>query len=329
MPAGVPLSALLAEPDEPVRYLIDQLWPVGGRVLLAAGAKSGKSTLVSNVVRTLVDGGRFLMRFDTVRRYLGTVAVIDTEMPRDMIRRWYRDQKIDNPTGMVVYPLRGSAVAFDVQDGPRRAEWAARLRGHGTRVLIVDCLNPVLSACNVDESSNAEVGPWLEAFARLLDEAGIGEALITHHMGHGTERSRGASKLLDWPDAVWSLVRPHEGDGMEGEAGPARYLSAIGRDVALAESLLTFDSVSRRLQLAGGNRHQARLTRAVPAVVDHVRSHSGCSVRELQNEITGDLARTDVRAAIKYAIKRGEICVHTQARGRMNHYVRSECAECA
>lgn len=72
------LDAFLAEPDPPVTYRIDQLWPAGGRVVFAAQQKAGKTTSIANVLRALVDGGDLFDQYPTepVRR----VILIDNEL---------------------------------------------------------------------------------------------------------------------------------------------------------------------------------------------------------------------------------------------------------
>ncbi|CAI9407878.1 hypothetical protein AESSP_01914 [Aestuariimicrobium sp. T2.26MG-19.2B] len=54
------LAQLLAEPDVDAEYQVEGLWPTGGRVVLVAPHKAGKSTLVANLLRSLVDGEKFL-----------------------------------------------------------------------------------------------------------------------------------------------------------------------------------------------------------------------------------------------------------------------------
>ena len=61
-PKPVCLTHLLEQPDDGLTYRVVDLWPSGGRVLLAAPYKAGKSTMVGNVIRALVDGDRFLGR---------------------------------------------------------------------------------------------------------------------------------------------------------------------------------------------------------------------------------------------------------------------------
>ena len=91
-----------------------------------------------------------------------------------------------------------------------------------------------MDALGLDEHS--EAGRWLTAFDELLKEADIREALVVHHSGHGGERSRGDSRILDWPDGIWNLVRENKDD-----LNSARFISAKGRDIDVAEGELHFD----------------------------------------------------------------------------------------
>jgi hypothetical protein len=72
------------------------------------------------------------------------------------------------------------------------------------------------------------------AFDALLRDVGpddrAADGMVVHHMGHAGERSRGDSRILDWPDASWKLVR----EDLDDPASP-RYLSAFGRDVDVPE----------------------------------------------------------------------------------------------
>src|SRR5690606_32963660 len=196
-PAIVRLDEFLAVPDEPVRYRIHGLLPVGGRVVLAAQFKAGKTTLVGNLVRALADVTPFLGRFD-VEPADGRVVVIDDELDESMIRRWLRDQGINRADAAAVVSLRGRLSSFDLLDPDVRAEWAAALRQVGARIVILDCLAPILDSLGLSEDK--EAGRFLVAFDELLKEAGITEAILVHHMGHSGERARGASRLRDWPD---------------------------------------------------------------------------------------------------------------------------------
>ena len=57
------LDELLAEPDTEQQYRIDQVAPADARIMLNAQWKAGKTTVVGNLVRALVDHEPFLGRF--------------------------------------------------------------------------------------------------------------------------------------------------------------------------------------------------------------------------------------------------------------------------
>ncbi|MDQ3484344.1 MAG: helicase RepA family protein, partial [Actinomycetota bacterium] len=175
-----------------------------------------------------------------------------------------------------------------------RKQWADAIRG--ADVLILDCLRPILDALGLDE--NHEAGQFFVAFDALLKEAGISEALIVHHMGHAGERSRGDSRILDWPDVTWKLVRENPDD-----TASTRYLSAFGRDVDVPEGRLDFDPQSRRMTLSGGSRHDRDRDEAVEAVVELLTTETGgLSGRAIEEALVEtNLTRKAVRSALKKA----------------------------
>jgi hypothetical protein len=102
------------------------------------------------------------------------------------------------------------------------------LRATGAAFAVLDCLRPAMDALALDEHS--EAGRFLTAFDEMLKEANIPEALLVHHSGHGGERSRGDSRILDWPDGIWDLKREKKDD-----LDSARFISAKGRDIDVAD----------------------------------------------------------------------------------------------
>lgn len=306
-PQPVVLTELLAAPDDALVYRVGDLWPVGGSVLLAAPFKSGKSTMVGNLVRGLVDGDPFLDIFDVER--VGRVAVIDTELDVRAIRRWLRDQGIKNTDAVTVVPLRGAVSAFDILDPAIRSSWAQQLAG--ADVVILDCLRPVLDALGLSEDKDA--GKVLVAFDALLAEIGAGEGLVVTHMGHqngpASERARGDSRLLDWADALWKIVNGREDDDT---ARPLSYFTARGRDVELPEGLLTFDAATRHLTFTGGSRKGSASVAAMPALMAMVRAAPGeLSKRAAESRLCDDhgLTQQDARRTIATAVKNGALVV--------------------
>jgi AAA domain len=321
-PTITSLAELLAEPDDAPVYRIDRLWPTGGNVILAAQRKAGKTTLAGSLIRCLADGDPFLAEsgrrfasadpdrqgFD-VTPFDGTIALLDLELDRRMLRRWLRDQAIGKTDRVMAESLRGRALLFDVLDDDRRQQWADYLAQHQVKVLILDPLGALLDAYGRDENSNSDVGPVLGALDALKDAAGMEELLIVHHFGHGPERSRGASKLRGWPDVEWFLYREKMANGEEPPPDAARFFAAEGRDVALTETKLDHDQATRRLWIAGGNRIQHQATKHGPAVLAIIEQHPGMSGREIvdQAQTTAGIPRDPARNAIRSLIADGKV----------------------
>ena len=125
LPDGKSLADLLAAPRTETPFLIDDLAPAGGRVLLAAPGKAGKTTLIQNLIRSLADGDPFLGRFN-VAKPCRQIALIDTEMTSDQLTNWSCDQNINNTTAVKIWTLRGSVGTFDLStSGAVPAGWTS------------------------------------------------------------------------------------------------------------------------------------------------------------------------------------------------------------
>lgn len=303
-PPLVSLPDMLAIPDEAARYRCTDLWPIGGRVLLAAQYKAGKTSLIANLLRSLVDGDDFLGRYAT--EAVGRVVLIDTELDERMLRAWLRDQNIRNRAAISVLSMRGQLSSFGILDDRTRADWAERIAG--ADVVMLDCLRPCLDALGLSEDK--EAGRFLVAFDSLCTEAGAAEAVVVHHMGHSQERSRGDSRLLDWPDVLWKIVRDTDDEGENIESGD-RFFSAIGRDVNVPESLLDWNPQTRGLMVCGGGRAEKKARNSVAEVVEVLRlpGHAdGLTHRQLVAAL-GEfgVGRNVARKAIKQAIEDGVV----------------------
>lgn len=316
-PDFVLLDDFLAIEDEPTQWRIDGLWPVGGRVVAAAQFKAGKTTMRDNVVRALVDKEQFLGKFD-VTPPEGRVVIIDNELDERMLRRWLRDQNISNTHQVAVLPLRGRVGTFNLLDRATRARWAAKLRAVDAAVVVLDCLRPVLDALGLSEDKDA--GRFLVAFDALLNEAGVSEGLVNHHMGHNGERSRGDSRIVDWPDVTWRLVREKGEDG-ETLAEARRYFAAYGRDVDQAEGLLSYDRETRRLHLEGGDRRETAADGVIPDILDYLTENPGASGRAIEAALQEMHKQRDIRTALRRAVERREVDTTNGPRRSVLHFV--------
>jgi hypothetical protein len=309
-------AQFLAEPDDPVSYRVDQLWPTGGRVLLAAQYKAGKTTLVGNLVRSLADATPFLGTFP-ITRQARRVLLLDNELAPNMVRAWLRQQDIHRDDGYAVLAMRGHLSTFDILDGQTRAEWARKFRDAGIDVFVLDCLRPLMDALGLDE--NRDAGRILTAIDELLGLAGIPEAVVVHHMGHTAERSRGDSRLRDWPDVEWRLLR----EDPEDPASP-RYFTAFGRDVDIPESSITYDISARRLTMATGSRKDAAAHKTLPAVLDLLAEQDGLSGRQIEEALMADGHRQKtIRAAISVGVNTDKILTYMGPRRATIHSLKA------
>jgi hypothetical protein len=181
-------------------------------------------------------------------------------------------------------------------------------------------LRPCLDAIGLDE--NHDAGKFLVAFDALLAEAGISEAMVVQHMGHSNERSRGDSRILDWPDANWMLVRE------TADPTSTRFIKAYGRDVEQPEQRLAYDPATRRLSVDGGSRREQATVDALDAVLDVLdgatEAQSGRAIETLLDE--SEHGRASIRAAIKQGIITGAIITEPGPRNAILHRRNTQCA---
>jgi hypothetical protein len=187
------------------------------------------------------------------------VVLLNMEVGENTLRRWLRDCSIDNRHKVVIANLRGKASALSLNTDKGRERFVNFLRAQDAEVVILDPLAPVLASLGLDENSNADIAQFFSWWSQVLAEAGVIDDLVVHHTGHAGQRSRGASRLLDEPDAVWTLTRDaDEGTGEFSRIDPIRYLSVYGRDVDMAAEALSFDPATRSLKLTGQNKAQVK-----------------------------------------------------------------------
>jgi len=300
----------LAIPDEPVRYLVDDLVPSGANVLLTAQFKAGKTTLSSNLVRSLVDGDSFLGKFD-VNKPDGRVAIFNYEVDERQYRRWLRDIGIINQDLVSVLNLRGYRLPVI---HPHIEDWIVRwLADHEVSVWIVDPFARAFVGCG-DEVSNSDVGVFLDTLDVIKERAGVQELILPTHTGRaemaiGAERARGATRLDDWADVRWILTVDDQ---------QRRFFRATGRDVEVEEEMVSFDPDTRHLRMGGWNRAGMRRKDLEDAVIAFVRENPGLGTNEIIDGIKKN--RTGVSKALQSAVKFGQIYVTEGANNKRMHY---------
>ncbi|OBY29469.1 AAA family ATPase [Mycolicibacter kumamotonensis] len=299
------LSELLDRPQVQ-RYRIQDVLPAEGSMLIVAQRKTGKTTLVLNLARSLLTAEPFLGKFGT-RAAFGRVAILNYEVSGQQLSRWAKEVDVPHD-GLILVNLRGCRDPLTHDDD--RSRLASELRAHKVETLIVDPFGRAYSGANQNDSG--AVGAWLvelDRFAR--SDVGAREVILTAHAGWNGERTRGSSALEDWADSIITMTM--------GTDGQSRYLRGIGRDVALDEDRLHFDPETRLLSMTGsGSRREVQRGSKAEAlkgpVCDHVRENPGASVAEIRDAMralgkTGSLELSfqdqDIRQATKIAEEQG------------------------
>lgn len=317
----VTLTQLLNEPIEQSSWRVNGLWPAGGNIMLAAGPKAGKTHVLINLIRALVDGDRLFDSFPVNRLEAGKVTALDFELPRQKWREWLGQQRIIRGDQVNTWALRGQGSTFNMLDKSMRIKWADALARLETRILTLDCLAPVMAGLGLDENSQRDVGGFLEGLSEMAVRAGIEELVIVHHMGHSGDRARGSSGLMGWPDAIWSLVRdkpepPHKGAPVVEDPRAPRRFSAYGRDVDMAPEVIEYDAASGRIRIPGALFRATEYDRRIELIVSYVAENDGASLRAIGRAIgEGNETGRAVREAVERAKSDGLVCVSPSGGG--------------
>lgn len=248
---AVSLAELLEEPDSETPYRVENMWPANGRMNLVAQAKTGKTTFLKQLVKCLVDGGKFLGAFDVQPipdDWDGPAVVIfDVEMTRDQLRAWYRGMNFEHPERVVMVPLRGHALKYDLTNPAIRDMMVKEYGGAHTYIFdpVAQLLNAGATGTNNAEDSSGAVTKFLASVDTFVQEAGGRESIVSHHAGHAEGgRARGSSVWMDSGDALVTLTKASK------EPDARRHLSVVGRDVEVKKTPIDFNRVTREMTLA-------------------------------------------------------------------------------
>lgn len=253
-PPGGEWSLLRHKPRNPTKYKVDQLWPLGGNVLFAAPAKWGKSTVMMNLIRSLLTKEAFLGEFPVQQVAADEkILLVDFEMSEDRVisELLAQDWSPEYDERLLVRTLRGEASTFDLRNEQAFQYWVDYCLEHNVQTLILDPLAPLMGYMNIEENDNTTVNQFFERLNTLKTKAGVRDLMVVHHCGHTADwRPRGASRFNDWPDALWLCKLDGDIDD-----DPDRKFFVRGRDVGEnfnGAGLITRTANDKILQFAHG-----------------------------------------------------------------------------
>lgn len=309
----------LAETDEPLEWRIQDLHQVGDNTTLAAAYKTGKSTMFTNLIRSLADGKPFLKE-KAVKQVTGSIYYMNLEVGERRMRHWLRRLNIHNDRLVVPDNLRGIRLPFS--DRQFQDDMIEHLKSIECEVWMIDPLGRILTSWpgfNGRENNNDVMREVGEVLDRIKAEAGVEDLFVATHTGRSGEHTRGATVTDDWPDALWHMTKREMN---EGEA-PVRFFWAEGRDVELEETGLGFDKETGEtwiepniqvMQLVGKARHVVKgLVSAGPGTY---------TLTQIRKHIPGDTAAKD--AAIDEAVARQWVIRSKGGRGNATLHTLNE-----
>ncbi|MFM9261265.1 MULTISPECIES: ATP-binding protein [Rhodococcus] len=295
------LGEILARPPEPPERIADIL-PWDSSLLVIAQRKAGKTTLILNIIRSLLNGTPFLGRFATIP-VTGRVAFMNYEVNGAQIGRWADEAGIDH-SRLYVVNLRGRRNPLAVPED--RAELAQRMRVHGVESVIVDPFGRAYTGTSQNDAG--EVTAFLVDLDKFVrQEVGARDLVLAVHAGWDGERARGSSALEDWGDAMAYLTVDDRDQ---------RYFRSKGRlDTEVDEDMLTFDAATRTLALAGTGGRKAQRTvikvheleEPITTIIGNSPEISVGKIREALRKSKVPFQDADVTIALEALAARGRI----------------------
>jgi hypothetical protein len=303
------LTIELQQPDEEAKYLINELFPTGANISLTAEYKSGKTTLINNIVKALADNQPFLDRYG-INDHDRNIVIFNYEVEPRQYRQWMREVGINNTDRIKLVHLRGLRM-------PMTSDYVQEkvieiLKDFNAQTWIVDPLARAFVGSG-DENSNSDIGLFLDTLDVIKYEANVENLIIAAHTGraleHGIERARGASRFDDWADVRWILTKNDEGD---------RFLKAHGRDVDLEQHLLKYNPDTRQLTIDQAiNQTDQSVNNLMTKFVTTVTLNPGILTEALKTAVGG---HKETRAqAYKNCIQNGSIITKTIGNSKV-HY---------
>ena len=257
---AVGLGELLNEPDEPVRWLVDDALPAGGSSLVVAPPKAGKTTAARCLAVAVARGLPWLGR-ECDR---GPVLYLALEERRDEVKRHFAKlgARADDQIRVYVQPaprdglaaLRGAVLAFNP-------------------VLVI--VDPLFRLIRFEDGNDyAGVTNTLEPVVALGRETGA-HLMLIHHSRKGSgedgEESLGSQALFAAVDTLLSIRRTGIERSIESRQ---RY----GPD--MARTVLALDESTGWVNV-GVPLSEIAAAKTEDAILDFVASHEGAVAHKI------------------------------------------------
>ncbi|MCU1679019.1 MAG: hypothetical protein JWM93_3777 [Frankiales bacterium] len=212
----------MRRPESAGHWVIPGVWPWGYMPLLTGQPKAGKTSLVVELVASLlIPGRRFLDRFEPSGltpedRHRG-ITLINAETPvgalvEELVTATEEDPEARRWLDPIHLVEEGGAAVFDLTDPSLFDQWAHTLTSCWTcdrsddwtpSVVIVDGLTAILAAAG---KGVEHYGLWYAKFRMLMTELRVPNALVVGHSTMTGNHSMGGTEALAGPDGLWNLA---------------------------------------------------------------------------------------------------------------------------
>ena len=307
------LANFLDQPLPQTRYLVEGMAGVGHNVTITAKYKTGKTTLMLNLVKCLLDNELFLGQYD-VKPLDGRIVLLNYEMDATDLQSDLLKLKIQN-TERMARPLNLRGVRLDLTN-EKYQEWLIdQLRKQETEILMIDTYTAALAQTGIDENDNSGVGKFTDALDYIKAESEVKNLFITAHMGRanfeeGEERTRGATRLNDWQDVGWTYTR---------KSGQPAFLASLGRQKTTKDAFsVEFDPDTLTLRTTGKTRKEVREVEKKSELEEKILTYlAGCDTPQSKNAIQKEIGgrREDVFSMVNQLVEDKQLEVSKGPRG--------------
>ena len=287
------LGALLVEPEQETRWVVDGLVATDTLNILAGKPKAGKSTMARDLAFSVATGGYWLGRQCTP----GLVWYLAFEEKRDEVRRHFRAMGASGPESVRLFIERAPDDAI--------SRIYAQAKREEPILIIVDTLQRLIR-CR-DTNDYAEVTARMEPVLAVARETKAA-LLLVHHAGKsaraGVDAVLGSTALSGTADNVFVLARS------ESHQRLLTSIQRIGED--LPETVLTLDRETMRVSL-GPTRQEAEEQTVAAEILTLLTTTPNLTEREITDQVEG---RTEAkRRALRGLYKQGTGRVAREGRG--------------
>lgn len=304
-----------------VDWLIPGMLGSHHNFLLIGKFKSGKTTLLASLLRSLLDGYKFLDHFDVSDTAADKrIGIWNGEMDDDEFISYMKNADIRNGHMAEVMHLRGKNVPF-MHNQSAREETIEWLASNNIKVWIIDSMTR-LAAWNKVDKKDGSIDQLCNEIDLIKEEAGVECVILLTHTPkneeEGKETAYGAQELQAWADSWWILTTDNN----------KRFISAEGRKVYLEETALDFDPVTGLMTLSEGNRadvrqkmkDQAQIATEIAVksrVLEYVRDNPDCSSTDIRDGVQG--ATSVINNMLKQLTSEGSVSIVLGAKGKKLH----------